>query len=126
MHFALRGLQVGNIIGGLGGVDTGFQVRLGGGGGGVVKFYPAKKKGGGAFCSHANGGTTSFWVVLTRELQVLDILKGWGAKKKASTLYKWGHKKIYPVLRRGGGGHKQIWTRNFPILKNETITNPTC
>ena len=43
-----------------------------GGGGGQVKFYPCKK-GGGKSVSHAEregGGTTSFGVVLTQELDV--------------------------------------------------------
>ena len=47
-------------------------------------------------------GTTCFEVVLTLELKVLAILKGWGRKT------------CYPVL--GGGGQKMFWTCDFPIL----------
>ena len=70
------------------------------GGGGQVKFYPYKKKS----FSHAGGGggTESFGVVLTRELDVLTILKG------AHPLKGRGEK-LYPVLRgEGGGGAKSF------------------
>ena len=65
-------------------VDNG----VGGGGyktGGQVMFYPYRRKGGGKGLTHAEGvgGTQRFEVVLTRELEVLAILKG---VQKVSTL----------------------------------------
>ena len=48
------------------------------------------------------GGTKSFEVVLTRELEVLAIVM------------VGGHNKFYPVLR--GGGRKKFRTCDFPIL----------
>ena len=74
-----------------------------------MKFYPYKKK---KSVSHAGGGggTESFGVVLTRELEVLAILKG------AHPLKGKGEK-LYPVLRgEGGGGRKKFRTHDFPIL----------
>ena len=52
-----------------------------------MKFYPYKK----VFFNHAEGGggTKSFEVVLTRELEVLAIVMGGGRKK-------------FPPFKRGG------------------------
>ena len=50
----------------------------GGGGGGQVKIYPYKKEGWGqvlAVLKGGGGGTASFEVVLTQELEVLVVLK---------------------------------------------------
>ena len=54
------------------------------------------------------GGTTSFRVVLTQELEVLAKQRG---VAKSFNLLKGGHEKFY-LLSRGG------WeaTHNFPIL----------
>ena len=83
------------------------------GGGGSVKFTLTKKMwGGGAekVLAMLKGGTTSFEVVLTHELEVLAILKG---VQKASSLYKEGRggKIDLPVLR--GGGCNTFQTPNF-------------
>ena len=76
---------------------------------------------GGGAVSHAEGGgsTTSFEVILTRELEFLAILK------KAQTVSilsgggggaGGGGTKI-PCLRGGGGGGgKQFQSRDLPIL----------
>ena len=45
----------------------------GGGGGGASDVLPLRKWNGSKRFSHAEGGTTSFEVVLTRELEVLAI-----------------------------------------------------
>ena len=63
-------------------------------GGGQVKFYPCNKGGGaGKSFSHAEGGggTTSFEVILPKELEVLAIVIGGGCAKKC------------PPFKRGGG-----------------------
>ena len=59
--------------------------------------------GGGGGGSHAKGvgGTTSFGVVLTREIQVLAILKG-GGGKKFPPLKREGAESF--TLSWGGGG----------------------
>ena len=51
------------------------------------------------------GGTTSFGVVLTRELEVLAIVRrgGGGAQKGVG-----GYKKFHPVFGVGGGGAKRF------------------
>ena len=62
-----------------------------GGGGGLPQ---QQQNGVGRGFSHSEGGgggTTCFKIVLTRELEVLSVLKG--AQKM------WGAKKFYPVLR---------------------------
>ena len=67
------------------------KYRDGGGG----KFYPYKKgEGAEKISAMLKGGTTSFEVVLTRELEVLAILKG-------------GAKSFHP-LKGGGGGAKSF------------------
>ena len=60
------------------------------------------------------GGTTSFEVVLTRELEVLAILKGGAKSFHPLKGGGGGRKKFYSVLR--GGGRKKFHTRDFPIL----------
>ena len=71
-----------------------------------MKFYSYKEWG---------EGTTSFWVVLTRGLEVLSILVGGGGRKKFLLFRRGGgRKEFYPVLR--GWGRKMFWTRDFPIL----------
>ena len=70
--------------------------------------------------SHAErGGGQHFEVVLTRDIEVLAIVKG-GAKSfhplkgggvKGFTLSEWG------------GGHNKFWTRDFPILYPLRIIN---
>ena len=62
------------------------------GGGGGVKFYPCEK-----------GGTKSYEVVLTQELEVLAKVMG-GAKSFHPLKGGGGCKQFYLVLRRGGGG----------------------
>ena len=62
-------------------------------------FTPTKRGDGKCFSHAEGGGTTSFKVVLTRELKVLAIVTG-GTKS-------------FTVLR---GGRKMFWTRDFPIL----------
>ena len=60
-----------------------------------VKFISLQKgMGAERILSMLKGGTKRFRVVLTRELEVLAILKGW-------------REKFYPVLFRGGGGDIQ-------------------
>ena len=85
--------------------------------GGQVKVYPYKKarvRGGGGGAKIALSMLNEvhkiliFGVVLTRELEVLAILKS--ECKKFSTPLKRGLKTIYPILRA------HILTRNFPIL----------
>ena len=54
-------------------------------GGGGVKFYPSEKRGGAEFFLamlkwEGGGGTTSFEVVLTWELEVLAIVMGVGVQ----------------------------------------------
>ena len=57
---------------------------------------------------------TSFEVVLTRELEVLAIVKG--CTKHFHPLKGGeGCNRFYPVLR-GEGGHNMFQTRNFPTL----------
>ena len=71
----------------------------------LVKFYPYKKGGGGIVFSHSEGrSTTSFEVVLTRELEVLAIVMGVGGGHKTFPPFKrgGGHKKFYSILRWGG------------------------
>ena len=59
---------------------------------------------GGKCFSHAErGGTVGVGVVLTRELEVLAILK-WGVHEKF--LPEGGRKKFYPVLRGGAKGFR--------------------
>ena len=54
-----------------------------------------------------------FFYVLTWSFSYIE---GGGARKKKFPLIKrgGGHNAFYPVL--GGGGRKQFWTRDFPIL----------
>ena len=66
-----------------------------------MKFYPYKKGGGGEKVGMLKGGTQSFEVVLTRELEVLAIVMG-------------GTTSIHPL--KGEGVRKRFGTRNFPIL----------
>ena len=87
------------------------------GGGGQVKFYPCKEGGGGLWksLSHAERGrgTTSFEVVLTRELEVLAIVMGGGVRKKCPPFKRGGGHKVLPCLR---GGRTKFRTCDFPIL----------
>ena len=55
-----------------------------------MKFYPYKIK----VLAMLKGGTTSFKVVLTQELEVLAIVVGWG-------------KSFHPL--KGGGGRKKFY-----------------
>ena len=72
-----------------------------GGGGGGGSFTPTKSGGKKVLAMLKGvGGTTSFEVVLPRELEVLAILMR-------------GHKKFYPVLR--GGGAKSFGPVIFPF-----------
>ena len=98
---------------------------MGGGGGGGTKL---EWGGGGGACElqkgrgairfgHAEGGggTTSFEVVLTRELEVLAIVIG-GCKKFPFHPLKGGgggRNKFYPVLRGGGGGVQTVLDPRF-------------
>ena len=60
--------------------------------------------------SHPNRYTLSL------KLEVLAIvIGGGGVAKSFHPLKGGGHKKLYPVLKRGGGD-KKFWTCNFPIL----------
>ena len=82
-----------------------------------MKFYPYKNGGTNSF-SHAEGGgggTQSFEVVLTQELEVLAILMevGGGGHQKFPS-FKRGARKIVVCLE-GGGGRKKFWTCDFPI-----------
>ena len=76
---------------------------------------PTKKRGGGGKSfSHAEGGAQKlFEVVLTRALEVLDIVMGGGHKRFPLFKRGGGCKKFYPVL---GGGRNKFQTRDFPIL----------
>ena len=56
-----------------------------------MKFYPYEK-GAGQKKAKMKGGTTSFEVVLTWELDVLDILMGGGGRK------------MFPSFKSGGRG----------------------
>ena len=56
-----------------------------------------------AMLKRAVGGTTSFEVVITQEIEVSAILNG-GAQKKL------------PLFQGGGGGRKKFLTCDFPIL----------
>ena len=58
-----------------------------------VKFYLYKRGGGRIFFSHAEEGHKKIEVVLTRECEVLDIVK-WGG----------GAQNVLPCLEGGGGG----------------------
>ena len=57
-------------------------------------FYPYKKKGGGGdrerFSHPGGGSTTSFGVVLTRVLKVLNIVEWGGGAQKVLTLLRGG------------------------------------
>ena len=75
--------------------------------GGQVKFYPYKKGGTNCF-SYAEGvgGTNSFEVVLTQELEVLAILiggRGGGGTKSFHSLKGRGGGEFYLVLSGGTG-----------------------
>ena len=73
----------------------GYKTGWGGGACEVLPFRESEKS-----FSHAEvGGITSFGVVSTRYLEVLD----------------WGARKVLPCLG-GGGGRKKFRTRDFPIL----------
>ena len=83
-------------------------------GGGQVKFYPYKKGGGRKSCSHAErGGTQTFEVVLTQELEVLAILMG-GGRLKFPPFKRGGAQKVLPCLK--GGGAKSFGPPEFSIL----------
>ena len=75
-----------------------------------MKFYPYKRGGGGSLSHAEGGGTTSFEVVLTQELEVLAIVIG-----GTQSFQGGGALKVLPCLE-GGGARKMFWTRNFPIL----------
>ena len=85
-----------------------------------MKFYPYEKGGGRKkfkpSCKGGGGGTTSFEVVLTRELGVLAILCI--CQKFPPFERGGGRERFYPVLRGGGGGggRKTFQTCDFPIL----------
>ena len=86
-----------------------------------MKSYPLQKKGGRRKSfSHAvgGGGTQSFEVVFTWELEVLAILNwGGGALKAFSPLKGGGSKKFYPVLSgRGGGRAQNVLDPRFPVF----------
>ena len=82
-------------------------------GGGASEVYPCKK--GAENVLAMLRGTTSFEVVLTRELEVLAILirGGGGAKDFHPLNGEGGGGKWLPCLK---GGHKRFWTHDFPIL----------
>ena len=79
---------------------------------GAFHVVSLQKEGGHA---EGGGGTNSFEVVLTRELEVSAILMGGGGGTKSLHLLKGegGGEKFYPVLR--GGGPQRFWTHDFPI-----------
>ena len=74
-------------------LSKGLVTNYGGGGGGLqngrgaCEVLPLRKRGGAeqVLAMLKGGGTTSFEVVLTRELEVLAIVMGGGAQK-VSTL----------------------------------------
>ena len=82
----------------------------------AVRFYPLEKGGGGGkHLAWLKGGWAQqvLGVVLTRELEVLAILRG-----SANSVHplEGGCKKFNPVLRAGfggGGGHNKLSTRNY-------------
>ena len=101
-----RGLQNGNGV-------------WGEGGGGASEFLPLQRGGGGgggeSFLAMLDWGHKKLWVVLTREFEVLPILKG----RKKLPPFKRGRGTFYTVLRgRGGGGRgrNKFQTHDFPIL----------
>ena len=81
-----------------------------------MKFYPYERGGAenvlAMLKAEETGGTKSFKVVLTQELEVLAIVMGGGGAKSFHPL-KGGGTKSLPCLERG---RKMFWTRDFPIL----------
>ena len=78
-------------------------------------FTPTKMGSGRGF-SHAEGGNTKRFWVLTLALEVLSMLKG------GTTNFhplKGGGRKVLPWLE---GGRKSFWTRDFSIL----VLPPPC
>ena len=74
------------------------------------------KRGGGTF-SHVEGGggTNSFEVVLTQELEVFSHRHSdRGGLKKFPPFKRGDTQTVVPCL--GGGGHKKFRTCDFPIL----------
>ena len=63
--------------------------------------YTPKKRGGGSFSHAEGGGTKSYGVVLTRELEVLAIEMGGGRKE-------------FPPFKRGGGGKRKKF---YPVWR---------
>ena len=88
-------------------------------GGGVYQFItPTKKKGWRKGFSHARrgGGRTGFEEVLKWDTRRFSHVEG-GAKS-CYPFKGWGHKKLYPVSRGGGGVHNIFQTCNFQICSN--------
>ena len=83
-------------------------------GGGSCEVLPLEKGGGGGkgfSYDERGGGTTSFGVVFTWELEVLAIVMGEG--DKMFLLFKRGSTQVLPCLKVG---RKRFRTRDFPIL----------
>ena len=66
-----------------------------------MKFYPYKRGGAEKVLAMLKGGTQSFEVVFTQELEVLAIVMGEGGHKRFPLLRGGGAQQFYPVLRGG-------------------------
>ena len=81
---------------------------------GVEQVLGMLKRGG--------GGTTSFEVVLTWELEVLAIVMG-GTK----SFHPWGRKKFYSVLRGGAKGFGPTQFSHFvaplPVINDQSLSD---